>query len=453
MTRIKSATLVGGGPSDLRGNPDAIKAAVRNAVESASGHHANQDRFDALAPTPPDRATLAISDGEWTDAKLTPKCIVENHLYADVAQRVGPGGTGKTTLTLWETIHIILGMDLYGAKVTTPGWVLYITAEDPRERLVARTRAICMDMGLTPDQVQRVRDGLLFWDLTAVPAKLAMEADGNILQTPLAERIVERFKGDPPVLVEIDPTVSFGASEARVNDNEQALVLAARVLVKGLDCCVRYTHHTGKGNARDKTTDQYSGRGGSAMADGCRMVHVLQTWSEKDKGDAKPPATLDIGPQTGVITYTRAKMSHCPPNQPVIWVARNGFKYEWAEEHHLSPEQETAANADQVVQFLRSQLAAGRYHTQRSLEDGQLARMNMRRKDFREALAELEASGRVVMKAMPEHMRHGRRKEYLCPSDNPLYGLPTAAADEQGRTESIAPSLSTPGGAMDLDSV
>jgi RecA-family ATPase len=41
------------------------------------------------------------------------------------------------------------------------------------------------------------------------------------------------------------------------------------------NCCVRYIHHSGKQNGRDKATDQYAGRGGSAFADGCRMVHVL----------------------------------------------------------------------------------------------------------------------------------------------------------------------------------
>jgi regulatory protein RepA len=359
---------------------------------------------------------LAITDKEWRHAELTPKCIVHDHLYADVAQRVAPGGTGKTTLTLWEAIHIVLGMNLYGKNVVTPGWVLYITAEDPRERLVARLRAICEEMALTAKEMAKVRQEVLFWDLTAEPAKLAMERDGNILLTPMAERIVETFRDDPPVLVEIDPTVSFGASEARVNDNEQALVLAARVLVKGLGACVRYVHHTGKANAREKTTDQYSGRGGSAMADGCRMVHVLQTWSARDNGNKRPPASLHIGPETGVITYTRAKMSHCPPNQPVIWIARKGFTYEWAEEHNLTPQQSAAANADQVLQFLRSQIQAGRYHNKNTLEQ-QSDTLGMKRADLRKAIAELQVSHRLVECGLPEDLKQGGRKAYLRPAD------------------------------------
>lgn len=404
--------------NDHHQTPEVVVAALNKGKPMQTPTAPMPEPFARLAPTPPSRSELMTTDTEWTGAKLAPKCIVEDHLFADVAQRVAPGGTGKTTLTLWEAAHIVLGRPLYGKRVITPGWVLYITAEDPRERLVARLREICAAMELSEGDTQKVKRGVLFWDVTAESAKLSMEADGNILLTPLAERIVEAYRDDPPVLTEIDPTVSFGASEARVNDNEQSLVLAARVIVKGLDCCVRYTHHTGKGNARDKTTDQYSGRGGSAMADGCRMVHVLQTWSAKDKAKMHPPPKLDIGPKTGVITYTRAKMSHCPPNQPVIWIARDGFGYEWAEEHHLNPEQEAAANAEQVLQFLRSEIKADRYHTQNSLEV-QLETVGMKRKVLREALAELEVSNQVVMHELPNHLKQGRRTHYLSPRDMP----------------------------------
>jgi RecA-family ATPase len=421
--------------NDHRANPGVIAAALNEAqpMQTSTSAAVMKEPFARLAPRPPERKALVIQPNEWTAAKLTPKCIVDGHLYADVAQRVAPGGTGKTTLTLWEAVHIVLGRDLYGKKVITPGWVLYITAEDPRERLIARLREICTDMDLSEAEIAQVRRDVVFWDLTAEPARLAMESDGNILLTPLAERIVEVFESDPPVLTEIDPTVSFGASEARVNDNEQALVLAARVIVKGLECCVRYTHHTGKGNARDKTTDQYSGRGGSAMADGCRMVHVLQVWEAKDKGNRRPPPKLDIGPQTGVITYTRAKMSHCPPNQPVIWIARNGFAYQWAEEHNLTPEQTAAANAEQVLQFLRSQILGGRYHTQRSLEDGQLETLGMARKALREALAELEVSNRLATYDLPDHLKQGGRKHYLSPRDmKPANPAQSGAVPEKG---------------------
>ncbi len=419
MTVIKSAKLYGGGigkdPNDLRDHPELIKQALRIA-ESANLRGEKPDRFAAMAPRPPPREALVIADDEWQSAKLTPKCIVEGHLYADVAQRVAPGGTGKTTLALWEAVHIVLGIDLYGAKVVTPGWVLYVTAEDPRERLVARLKKICEDMVLTPEQTEKVKRGVLFWDLTGQPAKLAMEADGNILATPLAEEIVDQFKDDPPVLVEFDPAVSFGAAESRVNDNEQALVLAARMIVKGLDCCVRYTHHTGKTNARDRTADQYSGRGGSAMPDGCRMVQVLQTWSATDQTGPQPPPILYIGRETSVIRYSRPKVSHCPPNQPAIWIARTGFTYEWALEHNQSPEDRERSQAEQLLQFLRHETKQRRYYTANQL-DTQAEKLQMTRKALRCSLHYLESRGMVLDDPLPANQRKGKRQTFVCPAD------------------------------------
>lgn len=51
---------------------------------------------------------------------------------------VAPGGTGKTTLILYEAICIALGLPLYGLEVKKPGPVLILTAEDSREMLLYR---------------------------------------------------------------------------------------------------------------------------------------------------------------------------------------------------------------------------------------------------------------------------------------------------------------------------
>jgi RecA-family ATPase len=74
---------------------------------------------------------------------ISPDCIVEGYLYADVAVKVAPGSTGKTTQELFEAAHIVLGRTLYGRRVLKPGRVLILTAEDSREMLVARLQRIC----------------------------------------------------------------------------------------------------------------------------------------------------------------------------------------------------------------------------------------------------------------------------------------------------------------------
>ena len=52
---------------------------------------------------------LRINLDELQEARITPTCIVDNYLFADVSVLTAPGGTGKTTIVLHEMINIALG--------------------------------------------------------------------------------------------------------------------------------------------------------------------------------------------------------------------------------------------------------------------------------------------------------------------------------------------------------
>jgi RecA-family ATPase len=64
--------------------------------------------------------------------------------------------------------------------------------------------------------------------------------------SPAIDDLIEEARPLAPVLVIIDPAVSFGVGETRVNDAEQGLIEAARRIRAALGCCVRYVHHTGR---------------------------------------------------------------------------------------------------------------------------------------------------------------------------------------------------------------
>jgi hypothetical protein len=360
---------------------------------------------------PPPADTLIASDAEIASAQLTPRCIVTNHTYADVAQVVAPGGTGKTTLLIYESVQIALGRPLWGLDVLSPGWTLYISAEDQRARLLARLREILAPMDLPPAARRAAIEGFRVWDVAGEQIKL-IRADGqNILLTTLADDIVTAYRDTPPAVVVFDPLVSFGASEQAINDNEQGIITAARRIVRGLNCCVRLVHHTGKGNARDGTLDQYSGRGGSALADGSRMTTVLQAWIPDTGSGLTPPQGCKSGSDSSITVMARAKLSFAPP-QPLIWIQRTGYTYDhWTEQPKLSPEAALSANADQVERYLISQYAEERYHTTRSLETA--PDIGMSRRAIRAAVDELYLAHRVYDAPLPEKMRVGARKTYL----------------------------------------
>lgn len=359
---------------------------------------------DFAAPEP-------ISAPEWQAARATPVCIVEDLFYADVGLLVAPGGVGKTTLKLSEAIHIALGRSLYGLRVFKPGAVLIITAEDSREMLVARLRCIAQDMQLDDDEIQAVMQMVRIADVSGNGFKIT-EVRGDVVRPAESiDRIIEACQTFEPVLIVIDPAVSFGVGESRVNDAEQGLIEAARRLRKALNCCVQYIHHSGKQNARDKAVDQYAGRGGSAFADGARMVHVLQSLTPDDwfaeTGE-------ELAPGENGLRLARPKMSYCAPTGDIL-IRRKGFHFQHVRRAANPKQARLEQAAGKLLALLESELAQGRYHSKNSLE---ALDTGLTRKELRGAIDWLESGQRIDHRKIPNLGLNGKR-EYLHPVASP----------------------------------
>lgn len=446
---IKAAQTVGGllAVPDFGDNrPDGLKdfndlhqtqglEAVREALAKAKIPDADTpsppEELEANIPPPPE--TLEFTEDEVEAAKLAPPCIVKDYLFCDVAVLAAPGGAGKTTQLIHEAICIALGLPVWGMEVKTKGWTLIVTAEDSREIFAARLREIMRHMDLTEDERRTALTSVRVWDVTGEAVKLIRVMDGNLILSPLADHIIKAYRANPPVMVVFDPLISFGADENRVNDNEQALVTASRRIVRGLGCCVRLIHHVGKANARDKTLDQYTGRGGSALADGARMVAVLQPWD----GNQKEPLPQGCKVATGisVTALARPKLSYAPPNQPLIFIQRKGWKFEhFMEAPKQNKVEKQTAHGKQLEMFLTSEVGQSRYHTKKTLE-ALCGSLGMTRNEIRAGLIALESAGQVQNVDLPKHLRKGGKQSFLCPVN---------LADRFGEVDADRPENPTP---------
>lgn len=329
----------------------------------------------------------SISEVEWLEARARQPAIVDCWFYEDVGCFIAPGGTGKTTLLLFQVIHIVLGLELFGHEVMAPGPVIILTAEDSRETLIARLRLMCAQMGLSEREVRTIREDVIITDFSGKGIKLTAVEKDVVVPSAQLDRLIVEIGLLHPSLVIIDPLVSFGIGESRVNDAEQGMIDAARRIRNTVRCAVIYVHHTGKENARNKTTDQYSGRGGSALADGSRMVHVLQRVTP----DEWTSATGDVleGEDAGFV-LARPKMTWCAP-QPDIYLKRH--LYTFLRYDHIG---ETAGAQrinqiadDKVWQFLKDEWLAGRRHTQNTLETAKVLPQKATRQAVQRLLAQL----------------------------------------------------------------
>ena len=354
-----------------------------------------------------------INGSEWVSARATPDCIVEGYLYADVALLNAPGGTGKTTLILKESMHIALGKDLWGRKIIRSGPVLLITAEDSREMLVARMRSIATEMALSPSEILTVQELVRISDVSGMGCKLTKVEKDMVKSSGVVEDIVNGCRDLPPVLIIIDPAVSFGVGESRVNDAEQGLIEVGRELRRKLNCCVRYIHHTGKVNAANKSSGQYAGRGGSAFADGSRMVAIMHAYDGAEWQELTGERLEKD--ETGLV-LSLPKVSYAAP-QEAIYVVRKGFTFRQLEDVIIGKVPSLEVYANQVWQLLTSQLAKGVRHTKKSLE-GLATESNLTRQKLRDAVDFLLASSRVEERSKLQKLTDkGRQGKYLHPVD------------------------------------
>jgi len=176
-----------------------------------------------------------------------------------------------------------------------------------------------------------------------------------------------------------------------VNDAEQGLIEAFRVLRNRLNCCIEGIHHSGKANARDKTLDQYSGRGGSALSDGCRMVTVMQPLDPSEWLSATGIPLSDG--ETGIV-MALPKLSYAG-RQEEIYIRRKGYLFSRVMPMTRNPEQEQKAIVEQVLQFITYEYSQGRRYANKDLEDS-TSTLNLKRNQIRDAVRQLKVHGRII---------------------------------------------------------
>jgi hypothetical protein len=231
---------------------------------------------------PPKQAPILAAPYVWVDPENIP---LRDWLYGRLLVRrflavtVAPGGVGKSSLIVAETLAMVSGRDLIGVLPPKRFKVWLWNLEDPQEETTRKIQAAAKHYHLGAGDL----DGQLFVnsgrDHVLVVAK--EERGHTVILRPVIEALVQQIKENGIDVLIIDPFVS--CHEVLENDNTAIDMIAkewSRVAEIG-NCAVHLVHHTRKAPAGTEVTTE-SSRGAKALTDAARVARAINQMTEAE---------------------------------------------------------------------------------------------------------------------------------------------------------------------------
>jgi RecA-family ATPase len=346
-----------------------------------------------------------------------PRFIVSGLLPESAGVENAIGGAGKSTRHHYEAAHLILGRPLYGRRTERSGAYLLVTREDDAAIVRYRMNRIARALDLNDADKKRLAASFHVLDLVGGGDRLVQtDRKGNLVRTPLVERICRSYEREGLVLVDFDPIGLLGPGEKHVNDGEGAMLDAGHAISRALGAAVRFTSHVSKVVGREGIVDAHSGRGGSALGDNARFVWNYVTHEKEHKEHRPPVGAREAALRGNLYRLHISKLSWARPPRSPIWIERDGYSFTMHEGAPETTQDRLQTDAERVVTFLEAEAGRGARYSRNELESaiGRIAgEGTLSRPRLRDAVNELLRTGQVGESDLPASERRGGRKTYL----------------------------------------
>ena len=229
----------------------------------------------------------------WSDPKTIPPrqwLHAGHYIRGYVSATVAPGGLGKSSLQLVETIGMGIGRDLLrGTTAKKKLKVWYWNLEDPRKEIDRRLAAILLHYKIDPAEIG---DRLFVNSGRDHPLIIAEKQRDNIT---ICKPIVEALKAEilrlgVDVLI-IDPFVSCHRLPENDNGAIDAVVKIWGAIAEETNCSIELAHHVRKpsNGSAGAEFDANDARGAGSLVAGARSVRVLNGMSKDEAEAARVP--------------------------------------------------------------------------------------------------------------------------------------------------------------------
>ncbi|WP_284777090.1 bifunctional DNA primase/polymerase [Agrobacterium sp. lyk4-40-TYG-31] len=266
-------------------------------------------------PQSAEQSPIVATAFKWIDPKTLPRreFAYGTHLIRKyVSVTVSPGGLGKTSLSLAESLAMSSGRALLGTKPPKRLRVWVFNAEDPRDEMERRIMAACIHYKLKPEDIE----GHLFLD-SGREQELVVAVDdkktGTRIQQPIVEAVVEQIERNKIDVMIVDPFVSTHS----VNENDNgAIDKVAKLWAQIADytnSAIDIVHHLRKVADRESTVED--ARGAVSLIGAARSVRVLNRMSIEQADQAG----LHQNDRHGFFSVTYGKSNLTPLSSKLDW--------------------------------------------------------------------------------------------------------------------------------------
>lgn len=359
-----------------RGKPDYEAEATIKSGLSGGAKNPLQSPFPNTPPCLSIPVLQTVINERWTppfftrydisnQSKLKKPQLFKDWSTEDIHITTADGGTGKTTLKLYEAIMLALGESFLGFECKGPRRTLYITGEDEREKLGAMIGAIMRQMKIIDDKekVEKILDSIVVKvdnDLCLI----SKTNQGFIVPNHQAyDKVMQAVEDIRPGLIVFDPIAMFWGSESLLNDMAKAVAKFMGKLVKDSNACVEAINHLGKVSSKEKDITQFAGRGGTGLPSHSRVSKALRQVFDDEYEEL---TGMHLQDNQAAILCNINKFSDGSPhyNKPFL-IIREGYLFSKLElvEQKVREEQNKMSDNERVFTYISEERHANRYPT------------------------------------------------------------------------------------------
>ena len=222
----------------------------------------------------------ALPPRQWLYGRHYQRCTV--------SATIAPGGFGKTTLCMVETVAMATCRNLLGEQPTERLRAWYHNGEDTLEELQRRLGAICLHYEIPQEEL---RGWFFMTSGNEVPLRVAAGYSDLKIDKPLVELINAEIARNEVDVAVLDPLITLHGVPEQDNSKMDTVIRIFAGIADTQNCAVELAHHTRKLPPGANGTDYVAAdiRGATATKDAVRAARMLNHMGEKDAEAAGIP--------------------------------------------------------------------------------------------------------------------------------------------------------------------